>query len=49
MHVTIFIGVLVSFFAALELWLVHFEPNYPAKEPEDEALRPGQATPIHHH
>lgn len=28
MHVSIFIGILVSFFAALELWLVHFEPDY---------------------
>lgn len=49
MHVTILIGVLVAFFAALELWLVHFEPNYPAKEPEKDALPPGHATPMHHH
>ncbi|HUN99776.1 MAG TPA: SPW repeat protein [Bradyrhizobium sp.] len=49
MHVTILIGVLVVFFAALELWLVHFEPNYPAKEPEKEALPPDHATPMHRH
>jgi hypothetical protein len=46
MHVTILIGVLVAFFAALELWLVHFEPNYPAKEPENDALPPGHVTPM---
>jgi hypothetical protein len=32
MHVAILIGVLVAVFAALELWLVHYEPDYgPAK------------------
>ena len=28
MHVCILIGTLVAFFAALELWLVHYEPDY---------------------
>jgi hypothetical protein len=45
MHVTILIGVLVSTFAALELWLVHYEPDYgPAKQPEGDALPQGHAT-----
>jgi hypothetical protein len=42
MHVTILIGVLVACFAALELWLVHFEPDYGAAiPPESDALPPG--------
>jgi SPW repeat len=51
MHVTIFIGVLVAFFAALELWLLHFEPDYgPPKQPQHDVLPPGQAnTQMHHH
>ncbi len=28
MHVSILIGVMVAFFAALELWLIHYEPDY---------------------
>jgi hypothetical protein len=28
MHVGIWVGAIVSFFTALELWLVHFEPSY---------------------
>jgi SPW repeat len=42
MHVTILIGVLVACFAALELWLVHFEPDYgAATAPESNALPAG--------
>jgi hypothetical protein len=28
MHVSILIGLMVAFLAALELWLTHYEPNY---------------------
>jgi hypothetical protein len=28
MHVSILIGAMVAFLAALELWLTHYEPNY---------------------
>jgi hypothetical protein len=28
MHVCILLGAMVAFVAALELWLVHFEPDY---------------------
>jgi SPW repeat len=50
MHVTILIGVLVACFAALELWLVHFEPDYGATSPpKSDALPPGHAAPMHRH
>jgi hypothetical protein len=49
MHVTILIGVLVAAFATLELWLVHFEPDYgPAKQPENSALPSGHPAPMQH-
>ena len=47
MHVTILIGVLVAFFAALELWIVHFEPDDTAAKTKDERLPPGDAIPLH--
>ena len=34
MHVSTMIGAMVAFIAALELWLVHYEPNYGAQPPE---------------
>ena len=33
MHVSIALGVLVAFMAALELWLVIFEPQYGSNQP----------------
>jgi hypothetical protein len=49
-HVTILTGVLVASFAALELWLVHFAPDYgPATPPESGALPPGHGASMHHH
>ena len=41
MHVSILIGAMVVFIAALELWLVHYEPDYGAPPPEHNEL-PGQ-------
>jgi SPW repeat len=44
MHVTILIGVLVACFAALELWLVHYEPDYgPARSTETKPQPPRHA------
>ena len=34
MHVSILIGAMVTFIAALELWLVHFEPGYGSEQPQ---------------
>ncbi|SDT55195.1 SPW repeat protein [Bradyrhizobium canariense] len=50
MHVSILIGAMVAFFAALELWLVRYEPDYGRQRPESGEL-PGQGinTPIHRH
>ncbi|MDB5607926.1 MAG: putative rane protein of unknown function [Bradyrhizobium sp.] len=28
MHVSIFVGAMVTFVAALELWLIHYDPGY---------------------
>jgi SPW repeat len=36
MHVSILIGSVVAFLAALELWLVHYEPDYGAGRPPGE-------------
>jgi SPW repeat len=50
MHVTILIGVLVACFAALELWLVHFEPDYGAEPPaKSDALPPGHTASMRLH
>lgn len=37
MHVCVLLGALVAFVAALELWLVHFEPDYGVRSREDRA------------
>ena len=34
MHVSILIGAMVAFVAALELWLVHYEPDYGSERPQ---------------
>jgi hypothetical protein len=34
MHVSILIGVMVTFIAALELWLVYYEPDYGSEQPQ---------------
>jgi len=46
MHVSILIGVMVAFLAALELWLAHFEPDY-GSEHEAQAAKLGAAGPPH--
>jgi hypothetical protein len=50
MHVSILIGAMVAFLAALELWLANYEPDYGPGRPERSAA-PGQSTgtPIHDH
>ncbi len=35
MHVSIAIGAMVVFIAALELWIVHYEPEYGSAPPQD--------------
>jgi hypothetical protein len=51
MHVTIPIGVLVACSAALELWLVRYEPDYgSANPPQSNALPPqGDAASTRRH
>jgi hypothetical protein len=50
MHVTIPIGVLVACFAALELWLVRYEPDYgSANPPQSNALRQGDTSSTRRH
>ena len=44
MHVSILIGAMIAFFAALELWLTHYEPNY-GSEHETQAAKLGAAGP----
>ncbi|HEY3791940.1 MAG TPA: SPW repeat protein [Bradyrhizobium sp.] len=49
MHVSLLIGAMVVFIAALELWLVHFEPDYGSElehsEPQDQnSGLPGRRT-----
>jgi hypothetical protein len=39
MHVCILIGILVASFAALELWLVHYEPDYGSEAQHHSANR----------
>jgi hypothetical protein len=48
MHVSILIGAMVAFLAALELWLAYYEPDYGPGWP---GRRPGQSTgtPIQDH
>ena len=44
MHVSILIGGMIAFLAALELWLTHYEPNY-GSEHETQAAKLGTAGP----
>lgn len=46
MHVSILIGAMVAFLAALELWLTHHEPNY-GSEREAQGANVGAAGPPH--
>jgi predicted MFS family arabinose efflux permease len=41
MHVSVLVGAMVVFIAALELWLVHYEPDY-GSPPSEHSELPGE-------
>ena len=47
MHVSILIGAAVAFLAALELWLVHYEPSYGAEHAGVRGANATAASPPH--
>ena len=46
MHVSILIGAMVAFLAALELWLTHYEPNYGSEQGETQGPNVKAAGPL---
>jgi hypothetical protein len=47
MHVSILIGLMIAFLAALELWITHYEPDYGSEHAEAQGAKVTPVGPPH--